>query len=73
LRSLTASWSLQRADHGEQPYCALVLVAACLGQIGLPGGGLGFGYGSGASLAEPPHLFLRGSAAELALFGLDLR
>jgi biotin/methionine sulfoxide reductase len=54
---LTASWSLQRADHGEQPYWGLVLVAACLGQIGLPGGGFGFGYGSGASLAEPPHLF----------------
>ena len=51
---LTASWSLQRADHGEQPYWGLVLVAACLGQIGLPGGGFGFGYGSGASLAEPP-------------------
>ena len=27
---LTASWSLQRADHGEQPYWALVLLAACL-------------------------------------------
>ena len=54
---LTASWSLQRADHGEQPYWALVLLAACLGQIGLPGGGFGFGYGSGAGLAEPPLLF----------------
>ena len=54
---LTASWSLQRADHGEQAYWALVLLAACLGQIGLPGGGFGFGYGSSASIAEPPHLF----------------
>jgi biotin/methionine sulfoxide reductase len=54
---LTASWSLQRADHGEQPYWALVLLAACIGQIGLPGGGFGFGYGSGAGLAEPPLLF----------------
>jgi biotin/methionine sulfoxide reductase len=53
---LTASWSLQRAHHGEQPYWGLVLVAACLGQIGVPGGGFGFGYGSGASLTEPPHL-----------------
>jgi biotin/methionine sulfoxide reductase len=34
-----------------------VLLAACLGQIGLPGGGFGFGYGSGAGLAEPPLLF----------------
>jgi biotin/methionine sulfoxide reductase len=54
---LTASWSLQRADHGEQPYWALVLLAACLGQIGLPGGGVGFGYGSSANIAEPPLAF----------------
>jgi biotin/methionine sulfoxide reductase len=54
---LTASWSLQRADHGEQPYWALVLLAVCLGQIGLPGGGFGFGYGSGAALAEAPLAF----------------
>src|SRR5579875_1035123 len=54
---LTASWSLQRADHGEQVYWALILLAACLGQIGLPGGGFGFGYGSAGNIAEPPPLF----------------
>ncbi|OSP56772.1 molybdopterin-dependent oxidoreductase [Pseudoruegeria sp. SK021] len=43
---LTASWSLQRAHHGEQPYWALIALAAMLGQIGLPGGGFCFGYGS---------------------------
>jgi biotin/methionine sulfoxide reductase len=43
---LSATWSLQRADHGEQPYWALVALAAMLGQIGLPGGGFTFGYGS---------------------------
>jgi biotin/methionine sulfoxide reductase len=43
---LSATWSLQRADHGEQPYWALIALAAMLGQIGLPGGGFGFGYGS---------------------------
>ncbi|MBS7700135.1 MULTISPECIES: molybdopterin-dependent oxidoreductase [unclassified Chelatococcus] len=43
---LTASWSLQRADHGEQPFWALIALAAILGQIGLPGGGFCFGYGS---------------------------
>ena len=42
---LTAAWSLQRAHHGEQPYWMLVTLAAMLGQIGLPGGGFGFGYG----------------------------
>ena len=49
---MTASWSLQRADHGEQPYWAVVLLASALGQIGLPGGGFGFGYGSGAGIAD---------------------
>lgn len=43
---LNATWSLQRADHGEQPYWMLVTLACMLGQIGLPGGGFGLGYGS---------------------------
>ena len=42
---LSATWSLQRADHGEQPYWMLITLAAMLGQIGLPGGGFGFAYG----------------------------
>lgn len=41
---ISVSWSLTRQDHGEQPYWAAVAVAAMLGQIGLPGGGIGFGY-----------------------------
>ncbi|MCC6890429.1 MAG: molybdopterin guanine dinucleotide-containing S/N-oxide reductase [Hyphomicrobiales bacterium] len=43
---ITTTWSLQRADHGEQPIWMTVVLAAILGQIGLPGGGFGFGYGS---------------------------
>ncbi len=43
---LTATWSLQRARHGEQPYWALIALAAALGKIGLPGLGYGFGHGS---------------------------
>jgi biotin/methionine sulfoxide reductase len=54
---VTASWSIQRADHGEQPYWALILLASSLGQIGLPGGGFGFGYGSAGGIAEPPLAF----------------
>lgn len=50
---LTLTWSLQRTDHGEQPYWAAIAVAAMLGQIGLPGGGFGFGYGSESSLGMP--------------------
>src|SRR6202041_710317 len=54
---ISASWSLQRPDHGEQPYWAVLLLASCLGQIGLPGGGFGFGYGSASGIAEPPPAF----------------
>lgn len=43
---IMTSWSLQRADHGEQPWWATVLLASVLGQIGLPGGGFGFSYTS---------------------------
>ncbi len=43
---VNASWSLQRADHGEQPFWMVVTLAAMLGRIGTPGGGLGIGYGS---------------------------
>ena len=42
---VTATWALQRAEHGEQPYWAVVALASYLGGIGLPGGGFGFGYG----------------------------
>ncbi|MGB5869981.1 MAG: molybdopterin-dependent oxidoreductase, partial [Albidovulum sp.] len=41
---ISVSWSLTRQDHGEQPYWAAITLAAMLGQIGLPGGGFGFGY-----------------------------
>ncbi|MYZ48147.1 molybdopterin guanine dinucleotide-containing S/N-oxide reductase [Propylenella binzhouense] len=50
---IAGSWSLQRADHGEQPYWMIVALAALLGQIGLPGGGYGFGYGSLNGVGNP--------------------
>jgi biotin/methionine sulfoxide reductase len=50
---LSAAWSLQRARHGEQPYWALIALAAVLGQIGLPGGGFAFGYGSSNAMGSP--------------------
>jgi biotin/methionine sulfoxide reductase len=43
---LNVAWALQRAAHGEQPFWALVALAAMVGQIGLPGGGYGLGYGA---------------------------
>jgi biotin/methionine sulfoxide reductase len=57
---ITTTWSLQRADHGEQPIWMTIVLAAMLGQIGLPGGGFGFGYGSmnrmGAGRSPAPTL-----------------
>jgi biotin/methionine sulfoxide reductase len=50
---LSMSWSIQRADHGEQPCWALVGLAAVLGQIGLPGGGFGLGYGAVNGIGAP--------------------
>ncbi|MEX2649329.1 MAG: molybdopterin guanine dinucleotide-containing S/N-oxide reductase [Alphaproteobacteria bacterium] len=41
---ISLSWSLTRGDHGEQPFWMGVTLSAMLGQIGLPGGGIGFGY-----------------------------
>ncbi len=43
---LNMAWSLQRSQHGEQPFWSLVTLACMLGQIGLPGGGFGVGYGT---------------------------
>lgn len=41
---ISASWSLTRQDHGEQPFWGVIALASMLGQIGLPGGGFGLGY-----------------------------
>ena len=49
---ISLSWSLTRQDHGEQPFWAGVAVAAMLGQIGLPGGGIGFGYSATNSVGD---------------------
>ncbi|WP_369640422.1 molybdopterin-dependent oxidoreductase, partial [Nocardia sp. JMUB6875] len=59
---ISVSWSLQRAQYGEQPLWLGVVLAAMLGQIGLPGGGFGHGYGSAANVGlavrvtSPPRL-----------------
>jgi biotin/methionine sulfoxide reductase len=43
---VNVTYSLQRAEHGEQAVFAALTFAAFLGQIGLPGGGFTHGYGS---------------------------
>jgi biotin/methionine sulfoxide reductase len=43
---ITLSLAIQRAEHGEQPYWMGVALAAMLGTPGLPGGGIGLGWGN---------------------------
>ncbi|HEV3227266.1 MAG TPA: molybdopterin-dependent oxidoreductase [Acidimicrobiales bacterium] len=50
---VTVSWGLQRTQHGEQPVWMGIALAGLLGQIGLPGGGFGHGYGSMADVGAP--------------------
>ena len=51
------AYALQRAEHGEQSYWMTATLAAMLGQIGLPGGGCGFGYGSMHGYGNPVERF----------------
>lgn len=43
---VAVSHSLQRSEHGEQPVWMGLVLAALLGQIGLPGGGYGYALGT---------------------------
>lgn len=49
---INTAWSLQRSWFGEQPVWASVGLAAFLGQIGLPGGGVGHGYATTQSTGQ---------------------
>ena len=50
---ISTSWSVQRADHGEQPVWMTVTLASVLGQIGLPGGGFSLGLAATSGIAMP--------------------
>jgi len=39
-------WALQRAEHGEQPYWAVIALITMIGQVGMAGAGIGHGVGS---------------------------
>jgi biotin/methionine sulfoxide reductase len=51
---INVNYSLQRVEHGEQAPLLAVTLAAMLGQIGLPGGGFGQGYGSLGYVGRAP-------------------
>ncbi|MEO9827525.1 MAG: molybdopterin-dependent oxidoreductase [Paracoccaceae bacterium] len=52
---ISLTWGMQRADHGEQPLWMGLTLAAMLGQIGTPGGGFSFGYGSTEVVGKRSH------------------
>ena len=57
-------WCVQRMHHGEQYPWMLVVLASMVGQIGLPGGGVGFGWhynGGGTVTSAGPVLSGLGS------------
>ena len=43
---VVASHSMQRSEHGEQPIWMCAVLAATLGQLGLPGGGYNYALGT---------------------------
>lgn len=53
---VNVAWSLQRADHGEQPFWAAVTLASIVGQVGSPGGGFAV-YGPIGTMGSPHHRF----------------
>lgn len=50
---IACAQSLQRSEHGEQPLWMGVVLAALLGQIGLPGGGFVYAMGSFGNVGKP--------------------
>jgi biotin/methionine sulfoxide reductase len=50
---ITCSQSLQRAEHGEEPVWMGLVLAAILGQVGLPGGGFAYALGSTSNTGKP--------------------
>ena len=49
---ISVSWSLTRQAHGEQPFWAAIALASIIGDIGKPGGGIGFGYSAMNSIGN---------------------
>ena len=49
---ISVSWSLTRQSHGEQPFWAAIALASIIGDLGKPGGGIGFGYSAMNSIGN---------------------
>ncbi|HRO57788.1 MAG TPA: molybdopterin-dependent oxidoreductase [Burkholderiaceae bacterium] len=70
---ITCAFSVQRAHRGEQPYWMAIALSAMLGQVGLPGGGFGFGHGSMNGVGNPrlptpgPEMVVGRNPAQIAI------
>jgi len=53
---IATTWGMQRSDHGEQPIWAALALACVIGQIGQPGTGFSFGYGSTSPVGRSARL-----------------
>ncbi|MEW5422187.1 molybdopterin-dependent oxidoreductase [Amorphus sp. 3PC139-8] len=51
---INVTYSLQRAENGEQPVWMALTLACMLGQAGLPGGGFCYGLGSIGNVGKAP-------------------
>ena len=54
---INCTWSMQRAEFGEQPVWLAYVLGSLIGQVGLPGGGFAFGYSSENYIGNPGRLF----------------
>ena len=61
---ITCAAGLQRADFGEQPLWMTITLASLIGQIGLPGGGFGIGYGVNGNIGVMERPFSWGSLSQ---------
>ena len=61
---ITCAAGLQRADFGEQPLWMTITLASILGQIGLPGGGFGIGYGVNGNIGVMERPFPWGNLSQ---------
>ncbi|MCG6903224.1 MAG: molybdopterin guanine dinucleotide-containing S/N-oxide reductase [Rhodobacter sp.] len=67
---ISASWSLTRAHHGEQPFWMAITLAAMLGQIGRPGGGVAFGLSAENSIGAD-YQVMQGAAFPTSVNPID--
>ncbi len=66
---IMGGYSLQRADHGAMPVWMMVTLAAMLGQIGKPGGGLQLNYPAGMGVPAGTAPSVPGMSAATSQYG----